>query len=95
LGIDTWAVDYGLLDASGALLGAPFHYRDARTGGVAERIAATLPPAFQYARTGIAQLPFNTLYQLCAERAAGKRFQAASTLLMIPDLCTIGCAARA
>ena len=86
LGIDTWAVDYGLLDASGALLGAPFHYRDARTGGVAERIAATLTPAFQYARTGIAQLPFNTLYQLCAERAAGQRLQNASTLLMIPDL---------
>ncbi|MBD5656857.1 MAG: rhamnulokinase, partial [Candidatus Eremiobacteraeota bacterium] len=86
IGVDTWAVDYGLLDAAGNLLGSPFHYRDPRTRGIAERVAETLPPALQYARTGIAQLPFNTLYQLCAERDAGGRFEAATTLLMIPDL---------
>jgi sugar (pentulose or hexulose) kinase len=85
IGIDSWGVDYGLLDADGVLLGNPVHYRDARTAGVAERVAARLGARELYAVTGIQQLPINTLVQLAA--AAGSRqLAAAATLLLIPDL---------
>jgi rhamnulokinase len=78
-------VDYGLLDASGALLGNPVHYRDERTEGVAAKVAAVLPPAELYAATGLQHLPFNTVYQLVA--AAGTpQLAAARRLLLIPDL---------
>jgi len=86
LGIDTWGVDYGLLDAAGRLIGAPYHYRDARTDGMPERVARVVSAPSQYARTGVAQLSINTLYQLCAERDEGSRLQRAAALLMIPDL---------
>ncbi|MEV4811687.1 rhamnulokinase [Micromonospora avicenniae] len=85
VGVDSWAVDYGLLDASGALLGNPVHYRDARTDGVAERLATRLGPERLYATTGLQQLPFNTLYQLAA--ASGTpQLDVARWLLLIPDL---------
>jgi len=84
-GIDSWGVDYGLLDRAGALLGNPVHYRDARTTGVMESVLARIPAAELYQVTGIQQLPFNTIYQLAA--AAGTpQLQAAGTLLLIPDL---------
>jgi len=87
IGIDSWAVDYGLIDAGGRLLGIPYHYRDARTDGVREEVAQVVAPREQYARTGIAQLPFNTLYQLAAQRRAGDRtLDLARDLLLIPDL---------
>jgi rhamnulokinase len=80
-GIDSWAVDYGLLDATGALIGNPVHYRDSRTDGV----SLPLSPSELYAATGIQHLPFNTIYQLAA--AAGTpALAAARTLLLIPDL---------
>ncbi|OLE28030.1 MAG: rhamnulokinase [Actinobacteria bacterium 13_1_20CM_3_71_11] len=79
-GIDSWGVDYGLLDTSGALLGLPYHYRDSRTTD----LRAPVPAADLYAATGIQHLPFNTLYQLLAEPP--HRLAAARTLLMIPDL---------
>ena len=60
-GIDAWGVDFGLLDSSGALLGNPVHYRDARTAGVADRVLARVPAAELYAATGIQQLPFNRI----------------------------------
>jgi rhamnulokinase len=82
-GIDSWGVDYGLLDESGALLGNPVHYRDARTEGVAARVHAAVPADELYAVTGIQQLPFNTIYQLAAD--AGRSPQA-RTMLLIPDL---------
>ncbi|MFJ8001802.1 rhamnulokinase family protein [Streptomyces sp. NPDC096310] len=85
VGIDTWAVDYGLLDASGALLGNPVHYRDSRTEGEAEKVAAVLPPAALYGATGLQYLPFNTLYQLTAARGSAA-LAAADRLLLIPDL---------
>lgn len=44
IGIDTWAIDYGLLDAGGELIGDPYAYRDRRTEGVADRVAALIPP---------------------------------------------------
>jgi rhamnulokinase len=85
IGIDSWGVDYGLLDARGALLGNPVHYRDRRTGGIAERVLAAVPAADLYAVTGIQHLPFNTIFQLAA--AAGTpQLAAAATLLLIPDL---------
>lgn len=82
VGIDSWAVDYGLLDSSGGLLGNPVHYRDARTAGVIDRLLSDVPAADLYARTGIQLLPINTLIQLAADRRLGQ----AATLLLIPDL---------
>ncbi|MET8223331.1 rhamnulokinase [Streptomyces sp. NPDC004082] len=87
VGIDSWAVDYGLLDADGALLGNPVHYRDARTEGVAEQVWATVPPAELYAATGLQYAPFNTLYQLTAARSS-TQLACAERLLLIPDLLT-------
>jgi rhamnulokinase len=84
IGIDSWAVDYGLLDSSSRLLGLPVHYRDARTDGVADRVLATIGADELYAVTGLQQLPFNTLYQLVAE--GPERLAVADRMLMIPDL---------
>ncbi len=85
VGIDSWAVDFGLLDAAGGLLGNPVHYRDTRTDGVADEVLARVPAAELYAVTGIQQLPFNTIYQLTAAARAGQ-LDGAQTLLLIPDL---------
>jgi rhamnulokinase len=85
VGIDSWGVDYGLLDSGGALLGNPVHYRDARTTGVAERVHAALGARDMYQATGTAQLPLNTVYQLVAARDT-PQLAAARTLLLIPDL---------
>lgn len=85
VGIDSWAVDHGLLDADGALLGNPVHYRDARTDGMAAEVAAVLPAPELYAHTGLQHLPFNTVYQLCAARRTAQ-WGAARHLLLIPDL---------
>jgi rhamnulokinase len=85
VGIDTWGVDYGLLDRDGHLLGNPVHYRDGRTDEVAERVLNELSPTALYQSTGLQHLPFNTLYQLIAA-ASTAELEAAETLLMIPDL---------
>lgn len=85
VGIDSWAVDYGLLDADGALLGNPVHYRDARTEGVAEKVWATVPAEELYGATGLQYAPFNTLYQLTAAREK-HQLSYAERLLLIPDL---------
>ncbi|MFH0241378.1 rhamnulokinase family protein [Streptomyces sp. HK10] len=85
VGVDSWAVDYGLLDASGALLGNPVHYRDGRTAGAAGRAAAVMPPEELYAATGLQYQPFNTLHQLVAARGTPAP-EAARRLLLIPDL---------
>src|SRR4029453_19243576 len=86
IGIDSWAVDYGLLDAAGRLLSNPVHYRDSRTDGVMERVLEKVPAADLYEITGLQQLPFNTIYQLAAEDL----LEQAATLLMIPDLLGYG-----
>jgi rhamnulokinase len=87
LGVDTWAVDFGLLDAGGALLGNPFHYRDTRTDGMMEEAFRRMPREELFAHTGIQFLQLNTLYQLlamvCAESpllAVARRF------VTVPDL---------
>ncbi|MEV7343472.1 rhamnulokinase family protein [Streptomyces sp. NPDC093544] len=85
VGIDSWAVDYGLLDADGALLGNPVHYRDPRTEGVAEKVWASVPAPDLYAATGLQYAPFNTLYQLTAARSS-PQLASARRLLLIPDL---------
>ncbi len=82
IGIDSWAVDYGLLDNAGRLLSNPVHYRDARTDGVMERVLESVPAADLYDITGLQQLPFNTICQLVVEPFLSR----AKTLLMIPDL---------
>ncbi|WP_432174053.1 rhamnulokinase [Streptomyces sp. Tue6028] len=87
VGIDSWAVDYGLLDADGALLGNPVHYRDSRTEGVAEKVWATVSAAELYAATGLQYAPFNTLYQVTAARSCAQ-FARAERLLLVPDLLT-------
>ncbi|GAB3601496.1 rhamnulokinase [Microbacterium tumbae] len=81
IGIDSWAVDYGLLK-DGALLAEPFHYRDERSErGVAE-VHAIAPFAELYTRNGLQFLPFNTLYQYRVDARAAE----ADTALLIPDL---------
>ncbi len=85
IGIDSWAVDYGLLDSSGTLLGNPVHYRDNRTAGVAERVLNTVTADELYAITGLQQLPFNTIYQLVSALGTAQ-LQVADQLLLIPDL---------
>jgi rhamnulokinase len=85
VGIDAWGVDYGLLDASGALLGNPVHYRDRRTDGVGSQVLAKVSEEELYATTGTQTLAFNTLFQLVA--AAGmQQLGSAAALLLIPDL---------
>jgi rhamnulokinase len=83
--IDSWGVDYALLDEAGALLGNPHHYRDARRASIAAEVHELLPLDALYRRTGIQFLPFNTLYQLFDDRRRA-RFAAARTFVMIPDL---------
>ncbi len=84
IGVDTWGVDFGLLDAQGKLIENPFHYRDRRTEGVMGRVFSRVARERIYAITGIQFLPFNTLYQLCAmPREVLERSQC---LLTIPDL---------
>ncbi|MEW2392248.1 rhamnulokinase family protein [Streptomyces venezuelae] len=85
VGIDSWAVDFGLLDADGALLGNPVHYRDSRTDGVAEQVWSRLSAPELYRATGLQYAPFNTLYQLVAARRT-PAFTAARHVVLIPDL---------
>jgi rhamnulokinase len=88
VGVDTWGVDYGLVDAAGFLLGCPFHYRDTRTRGVMERVFERVPPAHIYARTGIQLMPINTIYQLVAQCEAQPELMqyTAYQFLLMPDL---------
>lgn len=87
IGVDSWAVDYGLLDGEGRLLGNPYHYRDQRTDSVADAVREKIGAAELYRANGLQHLPFNTLYQLAAD-AGTPQFLAARQLLLIPDLLT-------
>ncbi|SFD97126.1 rhamnulokinase [Actinacidiphila alni] len=87
VGVDTWAVDYGLLDADGALLGIPYHYRDARTATVAPQVRDKAGAQELYTVNGLQHLPFNTVFQLAAARDTAQ-LAAAEKLLLIPDLLT-------
>lgn len=81
IGVDSWAVDYGLISA-GEVWGEPFHYRDERSARGVERVHATVPFAELYRRNGLQFLPFNTLYQY----AVDARLAQADAALLIPDL---------
>ncbi len=87
LGVDTWGVDFALLDADDCLIGNPYHYRDARTDGMMGAAFEVMPQAEIYERTGIQFLQLNTLYQLLAMvRARSPQLEIAETLLTMPDL---------
>ncbi|MBT2549511.1 rhamnulokinase family protein [Arthrobacter sp. ISL-65] len=81
IGIDTWAVDYGLVNKAGELTAQPYSYRDERSRAAVARVHGKLDPARLYATTGLQFLQFNTLYQLATEPDLGG-LQA----LLIPDL---------
>jgi len=83
VGVDSWAVDYGLL-RGGELLGWPWCYRDGRTAAGVGTVHRAIDPAELYRRTGLQFLPFNTVYQLAAET----RLAEAERLLLVPDLLT-------
>ena len=82
--VDSWAVDYALMRGD-RMLGNPFHYRDDRTLAGVEATHALVAPTELYRQNGLQVLPFNTLYQLAADRASGD-LAAADGLLLIPDL---------
>lgn len=86
IGIDTWGVDYGLLDAAGRLIDDPVCYRDPRTDGVVPRVLEAIPRTALFHATGIQVQPFNTIYQVAAQRWAGEWPAAARRLLLMPDL---------
>ena len=85
IGIDTWGVDYGLLDADGQLLAEPIAYRDDRTAKVIDEVHAAVDPAELYAINGLQHLPFTTLYQLAAEQD-GPLWAEAAHAVLLPDL---------
>lgn len=86
IGIDTWGVDYVLLDSKGQTIGRNFSYRDDRTQGVMEQVQADLGVQNIYQKTGIQFLPFNTLYQLKAlQQSHPQWLEQAHHLLLIPD----------
>lgn len=85
IGVDSWAVDYALLDEAGRLLGNPYHYRDRRTAGIDLAVHEAVSCEELYRRTGTQFLPFNTIYQLAAARSTTE-LRAAHRLLLIPDL---------
>ncbi len=85
VGIDSWGVDYGLLDGEGRLLAEPVAYRDPRTDGVADAVHRRIGADALYAVSGVQFLPFNTLYQLVAEQSA-PCWPAAAHAVLIPDL---------
>jgi rhamnulokinase len=87
IGIDTWGVDYGLLDEAGRILELPYAYRDHRTDGVMDEVFGIIPKEELYSLTGIQFLQFNTLFQLyAAQRERLPSMKTARDLLFMPDL---------
>ena len=87
IGVDTWGVDFALLDASGALIGNPVHYRDHRTDGMMAQAFQRVPRERIFESTGIQFMQLNTLYQLFAmAQANAPALRIADTLLLMPDL---------
>lgn len=87
VGVDTWGVDYGLLDREGNLLGDPYHYRDQRTRGMMEWVFKRMPRWEIFRRTGVQFLELNTLYQLASMvRRRERALRVADTYLGLPDL---------
>jgi rhamnulokinase len=85
IGIDTWAVDYGLLDADGRLLAEPVSYRDSRTDAVLDEVHRAISREQLYAVNGLQFLPFTTVYQLAAERRK-PLWDKTEHVVLLPDL---------
>lgn len=86
IGIDTWAVDFVLLDKENKVLGNTVSYRDSRTKGMDDKVYSIIPEEQLYERTGIQKLIFNTIYQLMAVKEKHPQYlEQAETMLMIPD----------
>ena len=85
VGIDTWGVDYALLDGRDRVLGLPFHYRDERTDGMIARAHERVPREELYAATGIQTMPINTVFQLLADEAT-PALAATERIALVPDL---------
>lgn len=87
IGIDTWGVDYALLDEGGKMLSNPYHYRDARTEGIVSYVGRFFNSSELYAKTGIQCMNFNTIFQLIADlRDDPKMVENAQRMLNVPDL---------
>jgi rhamnulokinase len=87
IGLDTWGVDFALLDRGGRLLGNPYHYRDSRTDGMLAEAFKRLSRGQIFDQTGIQFMPINTLYQLLSMvTASPEGLAAADRFLTIPDL---------
>jgi len=87
IGVDSWGVDFGLIDANKRLIENPYHYRDRRTNGMMERAYELLPKREVYENTGLQFLQFNTIYQLLAMRLANSEALAkAKNLIFMADL---------
>jgi rhamnulokinase len=96
VGVDTWGVDFALLDGGGRLLGNPHHYRDVLGSGILERTLARVPRAEIFDATGIQLLELNTLFQLARlEEQGSAELAAAGRLLMISDLFSYWLSGRA
>ena len=86
IGIDTWAVDYVLLDQNDQLIGDAVAYRDGRTEGIDQIVESLVPEKLLYQKTGIQKQVFNTIYQLMALKEEDpEQLAKAKSLLMIPD----------
>lgn len=86
LGVDTWGVDFALLDATDSLLGNPFNYRDCRTEGMVEAACCFFPRSEIYNQTGVQIMPINSLYQLLSMVKSGStQLAEARTFLNMPD----------
>src|SRR5688572_1689627 len=87
IGLDTWGVDFALLDPQGALVSNPFHYRDDRTNGMLEEAFKRMPRAEIFANTGIQFMQLNAIYQLLAMTIQKSLLlDIAKTFVTIPDL---------
>ncbi len=87
IGVDTWGIDFALLDERGELLGNPHTYRDPRTEGMMEEVLRIIPRERLYERTGIQFIRINTLFQIYSMVKVGDpKLKIAKTFLMIPDL---------
>jgi rhamnulokinase len=95
IGVASWGVDYGFVDATGKLLEDPICYRDARTHGVMDQVFAHIPKQELFERTGLQFMPFNTLFQLYAHARDEGIPREADKLLLIPDLVNLSLTGRA
>ncbi len=87
VGVDTWGVDFGLLNEQDELMGNPYHYRDRRTEGILDKAFEVVSRDEIFAATGLQFMPFNTLFQLFAMKRQGSpMLDSAKSLLMMPDL---------